>query len=304
MIRSLLCLLAALPLLGAPRALAEAPTPDLFRPTVTDLEKSPAIAFPGAWRFHEGDDPSCARPDVDVSAWPLQTTLLRPSESWRLRGIGWYRIRVEVPASLAGRPIALRVLSSGAGELFVDGASAFSWGKVGGADDALLENPLVSRVLLIDGGVHDLAVRFSNPRASEFREAGYFAGFQLSLGLAERALRADVDKAIRGASGMWFFTGVFLSFGVLHLLLFIFLRDLRENLHFALLCFANAFLAWVLFGRGVSGDPRFALHSYPWLSVAGLLLAVSATLFAHSAFGVVRPRGATVGILTVAARCS
>lgn len=300
MIRSSLYLLAALPLLGTPRALAEAPAPDVFRPTVSDLEKSPAIAFPGAWRFHDGDDPSCARPEVDTSSWPLQTTVLRPSESWRLRDIGWYRIRVEAPASLTGRPLAVKVLSSGAGELFVDGRTAFTWGEVGGAGDTVLENPLVSRVLLLDGGVHDLAVRFSNPRASEFRAAGYFAGFQLSMGLAERALRADVDKAIRGASGMWFFTGVFISFGVLHLLLFTFLQDLRENLHFALLCFANAFLAYVLFGRGVSSDPRFALHAYPWLSVAGLLLAVSATLFAHSAFGVVRPRGATVGILTAA----
>lgn len=201
MIRSLLLLLVALPLLGGPRALAEAPASGAFRPTVSDLESSPAIAFPGAWRFHEGDDPSWARPDVDTSSWRLQTTALRPSESWRFRDLGWYRIRVEVPATLTGRPLALKVLSSGAGELFVDGRTAFTWGEIGGAGGTVLENPVVSRVLLLDGGPHDLAVRFANPRASEFRAAGYFAGFQLSIGLAERALQADVDKAIRGRRG-------------------------------------------------------------------------------------------------------
>lgn len=301
LIPPLLLLLAALPLLGAAPSHAEAPAPEVFRPNLPDLEKSSAIALPSAWLFHGGDDPSYARRDADTSSWSLQTTALRPSESWRLHGVGWYRLRIEIPDPLAGRPLALRVQSSGAGELFVDGRRIFTWGRIGEAGDTVLENPLVSRVLLLDRGSHDVAVRFSNPRAGEFRTAGYFAGFQLSLGLAERALQADVDRAIRGASGAWLFTGVFLSFGVLHLLLFLFLRELREDLHFALLCFANAFLAHVLFARSVTADPRLALLAYPWLSVAGLLLAVSATHFAHSAFGVVRPRAATATLLAAAA---
>jgi len=301
---ALLALLAALPLLGASRALAEAPAPGVFRPTASDLEKAPSIVFPRAWFFHEGDDPSHSRPGADTSAWSVQTTVLRPNETWRFASIGWYRVRVEIPAALAGRPLALRVLSSGAGELFVDGEEAFSWGRIGEAGLAVLENPLVSHVLRLEVGVHELAVRFSNPRANEFRTAGYFAGFQLSLGLAERALPADVDKAIRAASGTWFFTGVFLAFGVLHLLLFLFLRDLRENLHFALLCFANAFLAYALFSRDVISDPRIALHVYPWMSVAGLLLALSSVLFTHSAFGVTRPRMVSAALFATVAALS
>ena len=300
LIPPLLLLLAALSLLGAAPSHAEAPAPEVFRPNLPDLEKSSAIALPSAWLFHGGDDPSYARRDADTSSWSPQTTALRSSEDWRLPGVGWYRVRIEIPAPLAGRPLALRVQSSGAGVLFVDGRAAFTWGRIGDAGHTVLENPLVSRVLLLDGGLHDLAVRFSNPRASEFRTAGYFAGFQVSLGLAERVLQADVDRAIRGASGTWLFTGAFLSFGVLHLLLFLFLRDLRENLHFALLCFASAFLAHVLFARSVSGDPRFALYAYPWLSVAGLVLAVSATFFSHTAFGVTRPRSATAVIVGAA----
>jgi serine phosphatase RsbU (regulator of sigma subunit) len=283
---------------------AASPVVDVFRPTVADLERSPSIDFPGTWLYRDGDDPSYARPGVDTSSWSPLTTALRAGETRRFHGIGWFRTRIDLPAGLAGRPLALRAASSGAGELFVDGRKAFSWGSIGADGTAVLENPLVGHVLLLDEGVHDVAVRFSNPRADSFRSAGYYAGFQLSLGLAERALPADVDRAIRGAAGTWLFTGVFLSFGVLHLLLFFFLSDLRENLHFALLCFANAFLAYALFSKDVMRDPQFALRVEPWMGVAGVLLSVSSVLFTGTAFGATRPRAVTGAILAAAAGLS
>jgi sigma-B regulation protein RsbU (phosphoserine phosphatase) len=72
---------------------------------VTDRE--PVISLDGLWRFHPGDDPGWASPDLDDSAWPL----LHSNKPWAeqgypsLDGFAWYRFTVEPPSS--AMPLAI-----------------------------------------------------------------------------------------------------------------------------------------------------------------------------------------------------
>lgn len=76
----------------------------------------PAIALDGTWRFHPGDNPEWARPQIDDRNWDRLDLVSLPSNhdddvglpgwlaGWRahghpdLEGYGWYRRRVALPA--------------------------------------------------------------------------------------------------------------------------------------------------------------------------------------------------------------
>ncbi|MBL8115638.1 MAG: SpoIIE family protein phosphatase [Acidobacteria bacterium] len=258
------------------------------------LDKAPYVALPYELRHTPQDDPAFAAPGFDDSAWPKQDARLLPHQKWSLPGIVWYRTRIELPADVSGRPLALRVLTTGACEVYVDGVKVAGAGRIGPTPETtVVESPLVGEIVTLEPGVRVLAVRFANPIAEGLRRGGFYAGFSLELGHAAPALRSDVDRVERGAAGTWFFTSVFLSFALLHLLLFLFGPDLRENLYFALLCLANATLGYLLMGKAVLRDPHFILFSEPTMGVAGLLFALSSVLFTHEAFGVRRPRAVT-----------
>ena len=74
------------------------------------------------WRFHPGDDPAWASPSFDDSSWPLLAT----DRYWGvqgyagLKGYGWYRLRLKLPATTQPLGIDIGHLNS-AGEIYVDG---------------------------------------------------------------------------------------------------------------------------------------------------------------------------------------
>lgn len=75
----------------------------LVRSQTVDLNEKrvPMADLEGPWRFHAGDDAAWANPQFDDSRWSLLTA----TKPWGLQGysgyqgIGWYRLRVSVPAN-------------------------------------------------------------------------------------------------------------------------------------------------------------------------------------------------------------
>jgi hypothetical protein len=83
------------------------------------------VTITAPWRFHTGDNPQWASANFDDSQWPL----LRIEKSWSVQGYGgctgygWFRIRLQLPAS--NEPLALGlefpVWAIGAAEIYVNG---------------------------------------------------------------------------------------------------------------------------------------------------------------------------------------
>jgi phosphoserine phosphatase RsbU/P len=74
-----------------------------------DHDREPIVSLDGRWRFHSGDNSAWASPAFDDSRWPL----LHSASSWStqgypaMRGYGWYRFTVVVPANHP--PLALEL---------------------------------------------------------------------------------------------------------------------------------------------------------------------------------------------------
>ena len=89
------------------------------------------VAITAPWRFHHGDNPQWASPSFDDSEWSL-LGMDRPWNSQGYQGIsgyGWYRIRLQVPAS--EEPLALGIPQKGhAEEIYADGKIIGTLGRM------------------------------------------------------------------------------------------------------------------------------------------------------------------------------
>jgi stage II sporulation SpoE-like protein len=108
---------------------APAPSQPATFSLITD--RVPVISLDGLWRFHPGDDPRWASPDLDDSAWPL----LHSDKPWteqgypNLDGFAWYRFTVEPPSQAMPLAIVLPSILTDY-ELFENGKKIGGFGHM------------------------------------------------------------------------------------------------------------------------------------------------------------------------------
>jgi serine phosphatase RsbU (regulator of sigma subunit) len=286
---------------GPPASAATAEPGEPFALTATTLGDAGAVPLPAAWRQIEGDDPAFASPAFDDSAW-------QPRRSWWLRegwpGIGWFRLRIVVGPELVGEPLGLFLTQAGASELFLDGEPLVSYGTIDADPDAGATRGLVPLqphiFTLSQPGEHLLAMRYANPRFRQLQRVGRGAGFRARIGRSEAMLAELADGARWQSGNLGLFSGIFLSFGLLHLLLFAFHRDSRENLWFAALCADCALLVFALLYRGQVADPRIWIVTETIMNPAGLLFGVIGLRFVYGIFYPRLPRWFRWGVVPAA----
>jgi hypothetical protein len=214
----------------------------------------PLTSLDGLWRFHTGDNPAWAAPNLDDSQWPL----LRSDKSWSTQGyknyggMAWYRFQVVVPPGLDHVSLYLPGMRT-CYELYSDGKLIGTYGKM--PPNTL---PWGDR-----GGVFHL---YSLPAPSQANRtlhiairvwqwpgwATYFGGGPRSGGGLvgdSRFIKPIASQALKAQ--YWEVTSVQIL-GILQALaavgaLFLFLlrRNEREYLWFGLMMLINAFDAWL-----------------------------------------------------------
>jgi PAS domain S-box-containing protein len=189
------------------------------------------------FKVHVGDDPSWSAPDLDDRGWPEVDARMLPGTSipgWS--GIAWFRLWLEIPPEAAGRPVPLYGRYVGATEVFVDGARQFALGDPGAVAaggstpvDFKAETPIW--ITFARPGRHLVAVRFASRHVAVVHRVSFPAGFELALGHPTGADRPTgwMSRLLPPA-----FIGATVALALLHLLLFLFHRHRRENLHYAI----------------------------------------------------------------------
>ena len=189
------------------------------------------------WKYHPGDDPAWAMPDIDDSAWQSLNPALGPAAlppgGWE--GTGWFRLHIAIDSTLINRPLGLSIWQAGTSHLYLDGKWIYTFGE--NRDDW----SGMPKVLTFEQKQHHvLAVRYSNPAIETYHHDGVNAGFTLQLGELNRMTEARIHSERTFLGYQMFFTALPLAIGLLHLIFFIFLPGLRQNLYFALFLFFYA----------------------------------------------------------------
>jgi class 3 adenylate cyclase len=224
------------------------------------------------WRWRAGDDPAYAATDYDDSAW-IEARSWAPPRLESDPAIGWLRLRFQVSEPLQGRVLTFFVTQCGASEVYVNGARVASFGVVGATEaeetpdfaDRLNRKYIAAVTATQTDQI--LAIRHSNTSGQVLRHAalGDMRGVavQVFAGSPNAGVASFTTLVHTLARYQTFQVVVASAFAFLHLLLFVFYPQLRENLYFAVFAAAYA-LALAL-----------AIPTYGWPDTPLATLAVS-----------------------------
>lgn len=266
------------------------------------------------WKYQPGDDPRFADPQFDDHSWEtLKGTSITlasiPPSGWR--GIGWFRLRLQVDPLLSSQPLALVMVHYGASDVYLDGKLVQRFGTVGTTPDsevAYNPNTLPIYIALDTRGEHVLAVRHScmemrdlsggwgkwiarqsnRPVVSAYsnRSNNYGAGFGAWVMEAQQARDDQVTR--RAGGGLYLLNfGLLLAIGLIHLLLFWFYPRQRANLFFGLFACASAasniiYYRWSLSHQSATGILfQNGANNALGLLALGMMLAFMYTAFAE-----------------------
>ncbi len=192
-----------------------------------ELEKNISVYFTTGWRYNPVDAPGYQYPEFDDRSWPEVSTLFNDSLSNRWEGQGWFRFHIKIDSSLYNKTVFLLIRSAGKQKIFLDGKYA--------ADVSDWEDP--KTVTFSPTQDHIIAIKFTNKNIEYYRNAGFNPGFEFGFGNIEKVLQSGI-KELRGYSNQQiFFTALTIAFGILHFILFLFNRQFKENLIYALFLF-------------------------------------------------------------------
>src|SRR3989442_582717 len=80
------------------------------------------------WKYAPGDDPQFADHAWETLKGTAITLNSIPKSGWR--GLGWFRLRLQVDPALANQPLALVMVHYGASEIYLDGKLVERFGTV------------------------------------------------------------------------------------------------------------------------------------------------------------------------------
>lgn len=241
------------------------------------------VDSPSKWRFNAGDDPKNGAATIDDAMWGEVSTRLEKSRvpsAWN--GAGWFRTRVHVAHDGV---YVLRVRQRGSSEVWLDGRLVAVFGT---PDEPRATGRTL--VTLRADAEHVLAIHYVNRDVDGYHRISSFGGFEVSLSRGIAAMGEEIRTARTSSGYLWFFTGIFLAFATLHLLLFTFTPEIRENLYFSLLCITVAVLAFFLFYRDQMVDPRVLFVAERSMNVAGLGMGFCLLRYVYGIFRKRLPR--------------
>ncbi len=258
-------------------------------------ELQAGVALTGLWMYHPGDQPAWAAPAHDDAAWETAATLLDPDALPRSGWphIGWFRLHIRADSTLGDEPLALTFdRQYGASEIYLDGRLISQFGRIGSsANDEETDRVPEPRVFhLAPSADHLVAVRHSNFSAAALYRTHTDAGFTLTLSTLASAISRRLEEVQTYRSYQHFFAGLLSAFAVLHLILFLFYRNQRTHLNFALFCGVLTILVFINFQIHFATDlAQNTLYERLW-RVLVLLVAIMGLRVVYSLFSTQTPR--------------
>jgi len=203
-------------------------------------------------------------------------------EKGEFEGIGWFRLRLEVPKGLRGQTIALQMFQRGASEVYLNGKLAHKYGVV--SIDGSKEkkyNPFGEPVKLTLGTneAQVLAIRYSSSNAiwlhKYLNRWARTAGFHVYIAPMDQSIKSVVDNRVFDAMVNVGRSGVLIALGLLHLFIFFYYPIQRANLYYAL---ATLDLA-VTFYINYLHQHTHSVDNVIWLNIVSYTLSITIPLF-------------------------
>lgn len=203
-------------------------TPDTLLFSAETVKK--IIHFDDDWQVVFTDDEVTDPGEVDFSkAVMLASDSLYQTDRKDNKYTAWCRKFTRIDSNITGEPLSIRVYQSGSLHFFINDSAQFYFGY-NEAGDFFYTNSVVFN----SPGIYKITARFYDPKYEMYADAGLPAGFFMYVSQPGVIYSNDKDYIVFNMSFQMFFTAFVLSFALLHLILFIYMPELKANLYFLL----------------------------------------------------------------------
>ncbi len=199
------------------------------------------------WKYFKGDNRSAVSINFDDSSWELDVDSVEDAKTKlnSYKGILMYRCSFIIDSTIDNLPLALRLRTNNACEVFIDGKLIHSLGKLGKTEKDVVSGftiiPVVISLPGLKSGRHIIVIRTSSlgPNVKfgflNLHTNNFIHNFQAELISMQKAIEEKDD--IRIFTIPIFFCGIFIVLSIFHLTLFLYYRRSRTNLYYSLFTF-------------------------------------------------------------------
>jgi signal transduction histidine kinase len=236
------------------------------------------------WKFHAGDNPKWAKPDLDDSKWdsiePTKAIYYLPQI--RKSPVGWLRIHLRVDSALLNKPLAFQIKQTAASEVFLNGRLLHCYGRVSTQPEKVKAFDPVQEPsgLLFNQTNQVLAIRFSVQEGLPyFNYNSAFFFFRFRIREIKNTDRFNENRLLLEHMN-FIYGGLFLLLGIIHLVFFFSFPKQKANLYFSLFALtasaANLLYVYTLRNNDVTVKVYAAVIDYMLLfSFFGLFLLLA-----------------------------
>lgn len=247
------------------------------------------------WKWHVGDNPLWADLNFDDSKWEKIAISESIEEFPQLRAsqIAWFRRPIQVTKELVNHPLSISIKQMGASEIYLDGKLLHKLGVVSKNPDKeqTLVNVTALPLTLSDTNKHILAVRYSFTKGNFYYPGTNSETFYLRIH-DTKYIGGFIENQINRTAGfLYFFTGIFLIFAILHFSFYIANRAQKVSLSLGInmLVLMLAFFLRSLesYQTGISSKEFYGLLAIIFTYVGVFLINVSLYQYLNQKFGIV-----------------
>src|ERR1035437_3534270 len=249
------------------------------------------------WKYHSGDDMLWAQVSFDDSKWDTINPKLIIDSIPKNFFIGscWFRAKIRIDSVNANKILGIDFSHNGASEIYYDGRLIHRYGKVSG-DKESEESYMPDFPLLFasgDPGQHLFAIRYSNHKFLKYHsddyEHGGYAGIRMEfIDTPNDSIdQMEIFKYIN--LGIAILLGLFLTLSLVHLLLFLFYRQKKQNLYYSIFSFSFALLFVVAYFKINATNPGILFYVDSCMEYVIIIHILALVKFLHSLF---MPKGA------------
>lgn len=217
--------------------------------TYTALERG--ITLSHSWRYKAGDDIAWAAAGYNDSNWQrvndtkLEVWMADSKEHIDFKGIGWFRMHINIDEASTNTPLALGISQYGASEIFIDGKMVGGYGVVGrNHAESKYFNPEESPLMFVldTPGRHVIAIRYANYKMStgEINEILESTGFSVKMGTGNDMSDDHIHNIIYSGFILLCLAGFFMALCFVHFVLWLYHKKDKANLFFSIFSLAVA----------------------------------------------------------------
>lgn len=213
------------------------------------------ISFNEPWKYFVGDSALFSNTGFDDQSWHElkkgeEVDLSADSLLKSVYGIIWFRTPIDVDSSVVGIPLGLFLRQKGsAAEFYLDGKLMERFGKVGrdrkSEEARFNSNPKPFPMVFSKSGKHFLAIRFSSFHSVFGKHTNEDRGFSIEFSDLENNLYNLLDRNVNFPLISLF--AIYLTLGVVHIIMFSYFRAYKHNLYFGLFCTGISFFLFSMY---------------------------------------------------------